>query len=224
MILLLDLHERPFTPEAPKSRGFVDEVFAVFGEHGNYSTGDGEGGNRPLMEGGREAWRMLWRLRKKAYAKAGVKIPAEQAAREQEEKGILVEEELYNSCVPGFADFPMGAPVHAEETAAAAAPPQTEPLGGGFEELLQMDTIIDAEDKAFFTEDVVVHFTQPEARPLKDIGLGMPPGFEEEQERRSTLPEQETQFDPLAGGQDMMDFDWEEWDQVFGKYVSVDVL
>lgn len=34
-----------------------------------------------------------------------------------------------------------------------------------------------------------------------------------------------SQFNPPAegAGQDMMDFDWEEWDQVFGKYVSVDV-
>jgi hypothetical protein len=48
MILLLDLHERPLAPEAPRSRVFVDEIFSLFSDHPG------------------EAWRMLGRLRRRA--------------------------------------------------------------------------------------------------------------------------------------------------------------
>jgi len=48
MILLLDLHERPLAPEAPRSRVFVDEIFSLFSEHPG------------------EAWQMLGRLRRRA--------------------------------------------------------------------------------------------------------------------------------------------------------------
>jgi len=48
MILLLDLHERPLAPEAPRSRVFVDEIFSLFADHPG------------------EAWHMLGRLRRRA--------------------------------------------------------------------------------------------------------------------------------------------------------------
>ncbi|KAI5844402.1 fungal-specific transcription factor domain-containing protein [Morchella snyderi] len=241
MILILDLHQRPFALEAPKSRGFVDEVFAVFGEHGNYSTGDGEGGNRPLMEGGREAWRMLWRLRKKAYEKAGIKIPLPAS---QEESGTTKDPDikLDGGCgsqqeyYPNFPQFAMDhttadtppvpvspipppfIPAHVRTV--TPPPPNMEDMtgGGSFEELLQMDTIIDAEDKAFFTDAVTAHFLQEQQSREVELSFGMT-------EEAAEPPPATNQFNsPAEGaGRDMMDFDWEEWDQVFGKYVSVGV-
>ncbi|KAI5795781.1 hypothetical protein EDC01DRAFT_64325 [Geopyxis carbonaria] len=70
MILLLDLYERPQSPEASRSRIFVDEVFALFGEHGNYATEDGEICPRPLKDGGCEAWALLARLRRRGVSRA----------------------------------------------------------------------------------------------------------------------------------------------------------
>lgn len=261
MILLLDLHERPFAPEAPKSRNFVDEVFAVFGEHGNYSTGDGEGGNRPLMEGGREAWRMLWRLRKKAYEKAGARVPEADekvgegygGMKESDEKAMLAESSKDCPYAMDAAAPPPPRPIEKPLVPPAPADAPTAqgslPISKSFEELLQMDTIIDAEDKAFFTDAIMAHFTQkgeyfgvdmePDA-----LGFGLTDTKTDEEEAQAEAP-QENQFDPTAersqeigmgvggagegerGGEggtgDMMDFDWEEWDQVFGKYVSVEV-
>lgn len=258
MILLLDLHQRPFSPEAPKSRNFVDQVFVVFGEHGNYSTGDGEGGNRPLMEGGREAWRMLWRLRKKAYEKAGVKVPeaGEVGGDNDGTKGVsLGESHGCSSYTPYAMDAvtsppppvptpqppPDAEPTMPLPTPAAAG---SVPIGGSYEELLQMDTIIDAEDKAFFTGKVLTHFLEEGQALGIDIGLDVfglgVPGADARtgQEAQAGVP-QGNLFSPTVGGvdgvaagvrgggsggaEDMMDFDWEEWDQVFGKYVSVDV-
>ena len=78
MILLLDLFERPNSPEAPTGRMFLDQVFAIFGPDGNkVNAGDSEDDDfvqRPLLEGGKEAWKMMGRLRRKAYAKAGVEV------------------------------------------------------------------------------------------------------------------------------------------------------
>lgn len=196
MILLLDLHERPFMPEAAKSRSFIDQVFLVFGEHGNYSNGDG--GSRPLMEGGLEAWRMLWRLRKKAYEKAGIPVPEVDETTDETSGHTRMDHAVESVGCAQFIDaaraaYPKTPPLPPQTANLAQAPP------GGFEELLHMDTIIDAEDKAFFTEEVTASFERgvvpPE--PLFGEGEGEPP-------------------------LDMMDFDWEEWDQVFGKSVFVD--
>lgn len=215
MILLLDLHERPFMPEAAKSRSFIDQVFAVFGEHGNYNTGDGEGGNRPLMEGGLEAWRMLWRLRKKAYEKAGVPVPEAPGSPEAPEApGSPGPEPSACSVFAHMTPYPTTPPLPPQ------TPQQTPPLPpGGFEELLHIDTVIDAEDKAFFTDEMTANFvggrllgrsattTAPAPVPVQHMEALFPP---------EAMPE------GAGEEEDLMDFNWEEWDQVFGKSVYVD--
>lgn len=206
MILLLDLHERPFMPEAAKSRGFINQVFAVFGEHGNYATCDGEGRSRPLMEGGREAWRMLWRLRKKAYEKAGIPVP--ETDEETDDLNPPAAATAEHLPLPDpirfthYMSYPTTPPLPPQTADLPQPPPPPPPPPGGFEELLQMDTIIDAEDKAFFTEEVTASFV---------CGLN------------AFLPSAEGLFGESEAEPplDMMDFDWEEWDQVFGKSVSV---
>lgn len=73
MIMLIDLYERPHSPEAFKSRAFIDKVFSLSGPDGGV-VGDEDGIStaRPLRDGGREAWSMLKRLRQKAWLKAGL--------------------------------------------------------------------------------------------------------------------------------------------------------
>lgn len=71
--MLIDLYERPNSPEAPKSRAFIDKVFSLSGPDGGVVGGeDGIYASRPLRDGGREAWDMMRRLREKAWLKAGL--------------------------------------------------------------------------------------------------------------------------------------------------------
>ncbi|KAL2795097.1 fungal-specific transcription factor domain-containing protein [Aspergillus keveii] len=83
MIMLIDLYERPYSPEAPKSRAFIDKIFSLTGPDGGVVGGeDGISTQRPLKDGGREAWDMIRRLRHKAWQKAGLdpqKLWTEQA-------------------------------------------------------------------------------------------------------------------------------------------------
>ncbi|KAI5301052.1 hypothetical protein KEM55_002815 [Ascosphaera atra] len=73
MIMLIDLYERPHSPEAFKSRAYIDKIFSLSGPDGGV-VGDEDGIStaRPLRDGGREAWDMLKRLRQKAWLKAGL--------------------------------------------------------------------------------------------------------------------------------------------------------
>ncbi|OQE40808.1 hypothetical protein PENCOP_c005G08980 [Penicillium coprophilum] len=73
MIMLIDLYERPYSPEASKSRAFIDSILALSGPDGGVVGGeDGVSTQRPLKDGGREAWDMIRRLRQKAWQKAGL--------------------------------------------------------------------------------------------------------------------------------------------------------
>lgn len=73
MIMLIDLYERPYSPEASKSRAFIDRILALSGPDGGVVGGeDGVSSQRPLKDGGREAWDMIRRLRQKAWQKAGL--------------------------------------------------------------------------------------------------------------------------------------------------------
>lgn len=71
--MLIDLYERPYSPEAPKSRAFIDKIFSLSGPDGGVVGGeDGVSTQRPLKDGGREAWDMIRRLRQKAWQRAGL--------------------------------------------------------------------------------------------------------------------------------------------------------
>lgn len=72
---MIDLYERPNSPQALRSRAYVDKIFSMIGPDGGVVGGeDGEGvtTHRPLKDGGREAWEMMRRLREKAWQKAGL--------------------------------------------------------------------------------------------------------------------------------------------------------
>lgn len=73
MIMLIDLYERPNNPQALRSRAFIDKIFSISGPDGGVVGGeDGITTARPLKDGGREAWDMIWRLREKAWQRAGL--------------------------------------------------------------------------------------------------------------------------------------------------------
>ncbi|KAK6346312.1 hypothetical protein TWF730_010639 [Orbilia blumenaviensis] len=80
MIILLDLYNSPNSEEARPSRKLLDEVFELFGPDGNGNPNSTSGAydalaQRPLVEGGKEAWAMMARFRAKAYARASGAVP-----------------------------------------------------------------------------------------------------------------------------------------------------
>ncbi|KAL3467961.1 fungal-specific transcription factor domain-containing protein [Aspergillus heterothallicus] len=116
MIMLIDLYERPYSPEASKSRAFIDKIFSLTGPDGGVVGGeDGISTQRPLKDGGREAWDMIRRLRHKAWQKAGLdpqKLWTEQA---QIQAGAAVPDDCiatnpYYSSSPAYLQ-----PIHSRE-------------------------------------------------------------------------------------------------------------
>ncbi|KAF3088044.1 hypothetical protein TWF102_003457 [Orbilia oligospora] len=80
MIILLDLYNSPNSDEARPSQKLLDEVFELFGPDGNGNPNSTSGAydalaQRPLVEGGKEAWAMMARFRAKAYARASGGVP-----------------------------------------------------------------------------------------------------------------------------------------------------
>ncbi|KAL4934098.1 putative C6 transcription factor [Aspergillus undulatus] len=94
MIMLIDLYERPYSPEAPRSRAFIDKIFSITGPDGGVVGGeDGISTQRPLKDGGREAWDMIRRLRHKAWQKAGLDPQRLWTEQAQIQAGVAVPDE-----------------------------------------------------------------------------------------------------------------------------------
>ena len=73
IIMLVDLHDRPHSDEAPRSRAMIDKMFALADSgHDDPEVSRWPGTAVPLREGGEEAWIMLRKLRQKAWLKAGL--------------------------------------------------------------------------------------------------------------------------------------------------------
>ena len=71
IIALVDTYERPHSIEAPRSRALIDQVFALSDPSVGIVGGPfGPSTQRPLHEGGSEAWNLLRSLRSAAWRKA----------------------------------------------------------------------------------------------------------------------------------------------------------
>jgi len=229
MILLIDLHERPQSAEAPRNREFVDEVFALFGEDGN-SLLNAAGGNQPLLEGGSLAWKMLARLRKKAYKRAGIKIDKPAGGGEEEgmatptappkPRGISGRDGHPNPdtlTVPATGDVGRGSPEP------GTLPPLDIPTGGFEEMLFITDNVITGTMLYKDTAEAAVKIWEKVAAAgiAVDGDTPMDPGM-------PTPPLEELPTDiPIGnatevGADDVMDFDWEEWDAVFGRFTAIE--
>ena len=124
MITLVDLYERPHSVEAPRSRAFIDKIFSMASPDGGIVSGEnGVSVQRPLREGGREAWEMLRKLRERAWQKAGLDPDILWTEEEQIKAGVaqpLTKEErvaqaLREDTIPGDpSDF--SAPIKQPKT------------------------------------------------------------------------------------------------------------
>ncbi|KAJ5382134.1 hypothetical protein N7517_000045 [Penicillium concentricum] len=116
MIMLIDLYERPYSPEASRSRAFIDSILALSGPDGGVVGGeDGVSTQRPLKDGGREAWDMIRRLRQKAWQKAGLNPQILWTEQDQIQAGVASPVDL------GDCDSPCSGPSHAGSPGSASA-------------------------------------------------------------------------------------------------------
>ncbi|CAZ85483.1 unnamed protein product [Tuber melanosporum] len=233
MILLIDLHERPQSPEAPQSRMFVDEIFALFGEDGNSLVG-APGGNRPLLEGGSLAWKMLARLRKKAYEKAGIKI--DKPAERREEEGMATPTAPAKARSIAKCNMPPNPDTLTTPAAKDAGgkpgpdvlPPLDIPTGGYEEMLFIADNVATGTGRYKDTTEAAMKIWEAMAAagiavdddaPM-DPGMPTPPLMEPPLKE---LPMGVPTGDVAGtGADDVMDFDWEEWDAMFGRFTAIE--
>ncbi|KAJ6031652.1 transcriptional regulator family: Fungal Specific TF [Penicillium herquei] len=118
MIMLIDLYERPYSPEASKSRAFIDRILALSGPDGGVVGGeDGISTQRPLKDGGREAWDMIRRLRQKAWQKAGLNPQMLWTEQDQIQAGIASPAGDPSSL---RGSFPSGSPAPGSPAASSA--------------------------------------------------------------------------------------------------------
>lgn len=109
-IMLIDLYERPYSPEAPKSRAFIDKIFSLTGPDGGVVGGeDGITTARPLKDGGREAWDMIRRLRQKAWQKAGLNPQQLWTEYAQIQAGVASVSEDYRDRSDPYYHYPLKA-------------------------------------------------------------------------------------------------------------------
>ncbi|CAG8895101.1 unnamed protein product [Penicillium egyptiacum] len=116
-IMLIDLYERPYSPEASRSRAFIDRILALSGPDGGVVGGeDGVSTQRPLKDGGREAWDMIRRLRQKAWQKAGLNPRMLWTEKDQIQAGVASPVDTR-----GNYDFPYSGPSQAGSPGSASA-------------------------------------------------------------------------------------------------------
>ncbi|KAJ5493557.1 hypothetical protein N7463_009644 [Penicillium fimorum] len=102
-------------PEASRSRAFIDSILALSGPDGGVVGGeDGVSAQRPLKDGGREAWDMIRRLRQKAWQKAGLNPQMLWTEQDQIQAGVASPVDPR-----GDYDSPCSGPSHAESPGSA---------------------------------------------------------------------------------------------------------
>ncbi|RVX72028.1 hypothetical protein B0A52_04626 [Exophiala mesophila] len=130
MIVLVDLYERPHSIEAARSRELIDQVFSWSNpERGIVGGPNGVTVQRPLREGGVEAWDMLRGLRSAAWQKAGLEPRVLWTEADQIEIGVakpLTETEKIAQSIreDSFHDSAHGH-VHFEPTSASTSTQST---------------------------------------------------------------------------------------------------
>lgn len=175
------------------SRGFVDQILSLSGPDGGVvSGGDDIFTQRPLRNGGREAWDMIRRLRQKAWQKAG---PNPQMPRTGQDWSTT-------------SDF-ANAPYFNSMSSAAVTAPTTSAA---------VTTTVSSCDRACAPDLPFAHssaapistqrslINHPPVNFLDTTGPNIPPA-----------PENSVPFmmDPS------LNFDWGEWDNIFGQSLPV---
>jgi hypothetical protein len=121
MIMLVDLYEKPTSLEAPRSRALIDEVLRISGPDGGIVSGeDGVSVQRPLREGGREAWSLLRKLREKAWQKAGLDPNVHWTEESQIQAGIAQPLTDAQRMAQSFREDVLHDPLHSRNSETSA--------------------------------------------------------------------------------------------------------
>ncbi|MCJ1284823.1 hypothetical protein MMC26_004160 [Xylographa opegraphella] len=258
MIMLVDLYERPNSDEAELSRSYIDRTFRQAAPEGGITTE--EGGipvQRPLREGGQEAWTMLRRLRERAWQKAGL------------DPDILWYERTSDDSQSGSPDptgggsdlqarnsNPSARPAASSSSASthsASGFPATNVPGFGaagarqFVAPIRTNPSMDpypsarspvynpnpryppgpAQYNAAYRSPVnppAVPFTVPatlgHVNPM--VAAPTPQWYDAQATPVSAAPTIVTEDAPLNTDDFGQDFDWDQWDSLFGQYAPVD--
>ncbi|QQK48436.1 C6 transcription factor, putative [Penicillium digitatum] len=261
MIMLIDLYERPYSPEASRSRAFIDSILALSGPDGGVVGGeDGVSTQRPLKDGGREAWDMIRRLRQKAWQKAGLNPRMLWTEKDQIQAGVASSIDSR-----GDSDSPCSDPSHAGSPDSASPSHPSTHNPPRFHTFSNPVTPI-------ATKSRLQHQCQPQDKPLHPVshsqfhltpaGYPIPPGTSASspntdptfgappptQSSASTPPASHAQYSDsdiaASVGMPFMDpapfhvlptgvptppsivdpnfnFDWDQWDAVFGQHLPV---
>ncbi len=262
--MLIDLYERPYSPEASRSRAFIDSILALSGPDGGVVGGeDGVSTQRPLKDGGREAWDMIRRLRQKAWQKAGLNPRMLWTEQDQIQAGVASSVDT-----PGGSDSPCSDPSQAGSPGSTSADhpsihnPQPNDFVKTFYHLTRSHTLSNPVTPDA-TKSPLRYQYQPEDKPLPQVShsqfhptpadnsipsrigasspntdslFGAPPPT---QSSTSTHPDitaaggisfvDPTSPNVLPSGiptpPSMVDpnlnFDWDQWDAVFGQHLPV---
>lgn len=191
-IILIDLYERPYSPEASVSRGFVDQILSLSGPDGGVvSGGDDIFTQRPLRNGGREAWGMIRRLRQKAWQKAGLNLQMPRTGQDWSCKSDFVNA----SCFDSMSSATVAAPT------TSAAVTTTLSCNGEF------------------APDLPFSHSSTAPIPTQQSLINPPPVNFVDTTGPNVLPAPEDSVPFMMDPS--LNFDWGEWDNIFGQSLPV---
>ena len=191
-IILIDLYERPYSPEASVSRRFVDQILSLSGPDGGVvSGGDDIFTQRPLRNGGREAWGMIRRLRQKAWQKAGLNPQMPRTGQGWSSN----------------SDFANAAYFDSMSSATVAAPTTSDSVATGLSSC----------DREFAPDLPFAHSSAPAPIQQSLINPAEVDFVDTTGPNMLPAPEGSIPFmmDPS------LNFDWGEWDNIFGRSLPV---
>ncbi|QQK47238.1 Fungal transcriptional regulatory protein, N-terminal [Penicillium digitatum] len=191
MIILIDLYERPYSPESSVSRGFVDRILSLSGPDGGVvSGGDDIFTQRPLRHGGREAWGMIRRLRQKAWQKAGLSPQLPRTGQ----------------AWPTEFDFANAPNFKSKSSATVDAPAPSAAVTAAL-----------SCDKAF-APDLIFARSSAATIPTHQSPVTSSTVNFLDPADQSLLPDAESAPFPIDPS---LNFDWDEWDYIFGQSLPV---
>lgn len=245
--MLIDLYERPYSSEAPKSRAFIDKIFSLSGPDGGVVGGeDGVSTQRPLKDGGREAWDMIRRLRQKAWQRAGLDPHKLWTEKAQMEAG-LAPVDGYGITDPCRTSNSSGRQQPADGdgqlsdfsktfysiTRSQKVPPVQNHVSAAKPSSLryQVDPLkTSAPGSPMHSSPLLQSQSPGRLETLPDAGLPSPGGVQVNPTTPSGLP----CMDPASPNAQAMgvptppsmvdpnlNFDWDQWDAVFGQHLPV---
>ncbi|KAJ5100071.1 hypothetical protein N7532_007072, partial [Penicillium argentinense] len=235
MIMLIDLYERPYSPEASRSRAFIDRILALSGPDGGVVGGeDGVSTQRPLKDGGREAWDMIRRLRQKAWQKAGLNPQMLWTEQDQIQAGISSPAPEPNS---------MRGPVYPDASSPSASTMAQRPPPPPDHQLTDFNRTFYNMTRTHIPPTSAVSSASLRPSPLRysyqppppnqtgataattrynnTPAAVMPTASVASQSISATSPEAMNMPTPPSMVDPNLNFDWDQWDAVFGQHLPV---